>query len=89
MPEPGTAFVPRDDTAYYRSMSRGVRQAFLCCTDLFTHQSYDHRRQWISDRLKELIGCFSTDCCGYAVISNHYHLVLFVDHDAAKSLDSG
>jgi hypothetical protein len=66
-------------------MSRGVRQAFLCCTDLFTHQSYDDRGQWISDRLKELIVCYSTDCCGYAVISNHYHLVLFVDHDAAKA----
>jgi hypothetical protein len=85
MPKPRKALISLDDTAYYHCMSRCVRRAFLCGTDPFTHQSYDHRRQWILDRLKELTDCFSIDCCGYALMSNHYHLVLFVDRDAAKA----
>jgi REP element-mobilizing transposase RayT len=85
MPKPRKALISLDDTAYYHCMSRCVRRAFLCGTDPFTHQSYDHRRQWILDRLTELTGCFSIDCCGYALMSNHYHLVLFVDRDAAKA----
>jgi hypothetical protein len=85
MPKPRKVLISLDDTAYYHCTSRCVRRAFLCGTDPFTHQSYDHRRQWILDRLKELTGCFSIDCCGYALMSNHYHLVLFVDRDGAKA----
>ncbi len=66
-------------------MSRFVRQAILCYTDPLPHKSYDQRRQWILDRLKELTGCFSIDCCGYTLISNHYHLVLVMNRDAAKT----
>jgi hypothetical protein len=51
-----------DDTAYYPCLSRCVRRNFLFDTDSFTHQSYDHRRQKILDRLKEHIGCFSVEC---------------------------
>ncbi|MEJ2404035.1 MAG: hypothetical protein P8171_07055 [Candidatus Thiodiazotropha sp.] len=85
MPKPRKALISLDDTAYYHCMSRCVRRAFLCGNDPFTHQSYDHRRQWILDRLKELTDCFSIDCCSYALMSNHYPLVLFVDRDAAKA----
>jgi hypothetical protein len=85
MPKPRKALIPLDDTSYYHCMSRCVRRAFLCGTDPLTHKSYDHRRQWILDRLKELIGSFSIDRCGYALMSNHYHLVLFVDRDAVKA----
>jgi hypothetical protein len=85
MPKSRKPLIPQDNIAYYHRMSRCVRRAFLCDNDPFTHQSYDHRRQWILDRLKELTSCFSIDCCGYALMSNHYHLVLFVDRDAAKA----
>jgi hypothetical protein len=37
------------------------------------------------DKLKELIGCFALYCCGYELMSNHYHLVLSLDRDAAKA----
>jgi hypothetical protein len=33
----------------------------------------------------DVAGSFAFDCCGYALMSNHYHLVLFVDRDAAKA----
>jgi hypothetical protein len=84
MPKPRKALVSLQDTPYYHCISRCVRRAFLCGQDVLTGQSYDHRRQWILEKLIELTGCFAIDCCGYALMSNHYHLVLFVDRDAAK-----
>jgi REP element-mobilizing transposase RayT len=38
--------------------------------------NFDHRRQWIEARLIELANIFSIDIFGYAVMSNHYHIVL-------------
>ena len=57
----------------------GERRAFLCGTDTVSGQSYEHRRQWIEDKLHELTQVFALDLCAYAVMSNHYHVVLYVD----------
>ncbi|MET0028817.1 MAG: transposase [Candidatus Thiodiazotropha sp.] len=87
MPKPRKALISLDDTAYYHCISRCVRRAYLCGSDSLTGKSYEHRRQWILDKLKDLTGCFAIDCCGYALMSNHYHLVLCMDRDAANSWD--
>jgi hypothetical protein len=36
------------------------------------------------DRLRELAEIFAIDICAYAILSNHYRLVLHVDADKAK-----
>ena len=36
-------------------------------------------------RIKFLASVFSIDVCAYAVMSNHYHLVLFVNQDELNS----
>ena len=75
------------DTKYYHCISRCVRRAFLCGEDRFTGKSYAHRRGWIEEKLLMLAKVFCIDVCAYAVMSNHTHLVLYVDDKKAKRLN--
>jgi REP element-mobilizing transposase RayT len=47
--------------------------------DPVTGRSYEHRRAWIEDRLQFLSQIYSVEIYAYAVMSNHYHLVLYYD----------
>lgn len=71
-------------TPYYHCVCRCVRRAYLCGEDRLTGKNFDHRKQWVVDRLKTLSGLFAVDICAYAVMSNHYHLVLHVDTGQAE-----
>lgn len=62
----------------YHVCSRCVRRAFLCGFDSESGYNYEHRRQWIEDRILFLSDVFAVDLFGYAVMSNHYHLVIEV-----------
>jgi REP element-mobilizing transposase RayT len=84
MPKPRKALVLLEETPYYHCVSRCVRRAFLCGVDMLTGKSYEHRRQWIADRIKQLSEIFAIDTCAYSVLSNHYHVILHVDTESAK-----
>ncbi|MEM7765590.1 MAG: hypothetical protein AAF290_16105 [Pseudomonadota bacterium] len=85
MPRPRKLLVCPDDTPYYHVMSRCVRRAFLCGVDHYSGKSYEHRRQWIQDRVHVLSSIFSVDVCAYAIMSNHYHLVIRIDATAPEA----
>lgn len=74
-----------DDTPYYHCISRCVRRAYLCGDDPVTGRNFDHRKQWLVTRIKQLSAQFAVDVCAYAVMSNHYHLVLHVNMPAAQA----
>ena len=71
--------VDESTPGFYHCVSRCVRRSFLCGEDHYTGQNFDHRKQWIEDRLYLLAECFSVSLYAYAVMSNHLHVVLRVD----------
>lgn len=85
MPKPRYTQVSLEATPYYHCVSRCVRRAFLCGSDVVSGQSYEHRRGWIEDKLLELACIFSIDIGAYAIMSNHYHVVLYVDKAKADN----
>ncbi len=65
--------------AAYHCHTRCVRGARLCGRDPFTGHSREHRRGWIEARMLDLCESFAVGLYAWAVMHNHYHLVLVVD----------
>jgi REP element-mobilizing transposase RayT len=79
MPTARKNIISLDATPYYHVTARCVRRAFLCGFDTVSGNSYGHRRQWIEDRILELSQIFAIEICAFAVMSNHFHIVLHID----------
>jgi REP element-mobilizing transposase RayT len=78
--------VSLSDTPYYHVVARCVRRAWLWGVDDYAGRDYSHRKEWVLARLAQLTQLFTIDVCAYAVMSNHYHLVLHVDPDRVREL---
>lgn len=87
MTMPRSTQICLSDTPWYHIVSRCVRRAFLCGVDHFSGKSFEHRRGWIETRIRELAGVFAIDVAAYAVMSNHFHIVLRVDQERAQQWD--
>ncbi len=70
--------VDLDVTRYYHCISRCVRRAFLC------GEGFEHRKQWIENRIELLADSFAVSVCGFSVMGNHLHVLVRLDPDVAK-----
>ena len=68
-----------DTPGIYHCVSRCVRRAFLCGEDTVTGRSFEHRKQWVEDRILKLGKIFAVAVHSYAVMSNHFHVILETD----------
>lgn len=84
MPQARYRLVDTQTTPYYHCVSRCVRRAFLCGFDRASNKNFDHRKQWILDRVRQLSSVFAIDVCAYAIMSNHFHLTLYLDTKTAS-----
>jgi len=75
--------VPRKDivdlnvTKLYHCTSRCVRRAFLC------GDGYEHRKQWIEDRIELLAANFGVSVCSFSIMDNHIHVLVRLEPDTA------
>ncbi|MEM7478319.1 MAG: hypothetical protein AAF483_25330 [Planctomycetota bacterium] len=73
-----------DEIACVHVMNRAVRRAYLMGDDPVSGKNFDHRRKWMDDRLKHFARLFGIDLLAYAIMSNHFHLVLRSRPDVVK-----
>lgn len=78
------SLVSLEDTPYYHVVARCVRRAWLWGFDEYAGKDYSHRKEWVLERLQVLTRIFAIEICAYAIMSNHYHLVLHVDAARAR-----
>lgn len=86
MPTPRRLQVDPASTAHYHVFSRCVRRAFLCGQDRLSGNNFDHRKQWLVERMKFLCDFFTINICAYACMSNHFHLVVRIDDVRCRAL---
>ncbi len=84
MTQARSALIDPSSTSYYHCMARCVRRAFLCGEDQLTGNNYEHRKYWVVERLKALANIFAIEVSAYAVMSNHYHVVLHINTAQSK-----
>ena len=68
-----------NEALYYHVSSRVVRQAYLCGEDTVSGKNYDHRKSWLIARIKRMSQIFGIDVQTYAIMDNHFHMVVYFD----------
>jgi REP element-mobilizing transposase RayT len=84
MTRPRSHIAPHHSSGAFHCVQRCVRQAFLCGVDHYSGRSFEHRRDWIEQRIRLVAECFAVAIDAYAVMSNHLHLVLHIDPDDGR-----
>ena len=76
-----------DEVTIVHVMNRVVRRCFLLGNDPVTGNNYDHRKVWIEEQLQRLAACFGIDLLCFAILSNHFHLILRSRPDVVATWD--
>jgi hypothetical protein len=75
-----------DTVGVYHCYNRIVRRSFLCGVDPHCGRDFSYRREWLYQRLRYLADYFAIDVMAYAILSNHFHVVLRNRPDLVASM---
>ena len=64
-----------------------MRRSWLCGYDKTSRKKYDHRKRWLEERLFHLAKYFAVEINAFAIMSNHFHLVVYYDPLACQQWD--
>jgi hypothetical protein len=81
--QPRRNLVDEGEVGFYHCVARCVRRAFLCGSDPASGQDFNHRKNWIRDRLEELAALFAIEVTSFALLSNHLHVIVRIRPDLA------
>jgi REP element-mobilizing transposase RayT len=73
-----------DHAGTYHCVSHCVRRSWLCGFDVYSQTCFEHRKVWVERRIAELSGIFACSVLAYAVMSNHFHLVVSMQPAVAR-----
>lgn len=76
-----------DEIAVVHVMNRTVRRCFLLGDDPVSGKNFDHRKDWMEEQLELQARHFGIDLICYALMSNHFHLVLRSRPDVVAAWD--
>ncbi|WP_286177385.1 hypothetical protein [Stieleria mannarensis] len=68
-------------------MSRTVRGCWLLGDDAVSGKNFDYRKDWIENQLRHFAAFFGIDLPSFAILSNHFHLVLRSRPDVVDTWD--
>lgn len=83
MTTPRRLLVDPNNPLFYHLVSRCVRQAWLC--GKHGQHDFSHRKTWLLERIEKLASCFALEVHAYAIMSNHFHLVVYLDPTEAAN----
>jgi hypothetical protein len=75
------------EVAVLHICARVVRRCYLFGVDPVTGTDHDHRKIWIEDQLKLLATHLGIDLLAFAILSNHFHLILRSRPDVVAAWD--
>jgi len=82
-----TELFAHDEIAIVHVMNRVVRRCFLMGSDPVSGKNFDHRKAWIEAMIERFAAQFGIDLLGFAVLSNHFHLILRSRPDVVETWD--
>jgi len=72
MATPRHQLIDPDYPMHYHIVSRCVRRSWLCGVDRLARKDYEHRKDWLEQRMWHLAQQFSVAIDAFAIMSNHF-----------------
>lgn len=76
--------VDPDEVGFYHCYSRCVRRSYLCGQDSYTGKNFDHRKDWVEQRLEFLSSVMAVELICFAIMDNHMHNIVRIRPDLVR-----